>query len=76
MRRTVGGGPYRGTFTAAVFSTWYFTAMGIFSCVILNEEIHVNNLQKIKKIELVSSNECMPIIMITHYNAMQTTMSP
>ena len=27
-----GGGPYSGTFTEAVFSTWYITAVGFFSC--------------------------------------------
>ena len=32
VRRAIGGGPYRGTFTAAVFSTWYITAVGFFSC--------------------------------------------
>ena len=51
----LGGGPYRGTFTAAVFTTWYFTALGIFSCENFKKEIQVIHSKKIN--------------VLTHYNA-------
>ena len=61
MRRTVGGSPYRGTFTAAVFTTWYFTALGIFSCENFKKEIQVIHSKKIN--------------VLTHYNAKVLSMT-